>query len=398
MINRVTLLLFFAFSLNAFSQEKELFNADCNTATKIDFYINPNFIPSKSPLGAGQVDEIYSEKRNSNYYFEKEHNSAWYTFDLKHAGDLSFDIIPDLATDDYDFLLFKIEGDNFCNDILNHTILPFRTNIARNNPKESGMTGLSKNTSTLFQKPGIGNNYSASLQVNANERYVLVLDNVYGGSGNHKIHFNYERKSNLILVVRDAESARNIDASVLLRNNNDSIVWQLKKENRLSISVVDFAAKKNNLNVYAPGYLCKNVEVDRSELIGNLENIKTVDLQKLKAGNSFVLKKLNFHGNKATLVAGAEKSLDELFLLMKQNLSMKIKIDGHVNGCESIVDVNKLSFDRANTVKEFLINKGIEENRIATEGFGCSKMLYPNAETEVEQALNRRVEVNILSL
>ena len=391
-------MLFVAFSLKGFSQEKELYNSDCNNATKVDFYINPDFIPSIAPSGAGQVQEISSEKKNSNYYFEKEHNTAWYTFELKHAGDLSFDIIPDLATDDYDFLLFKIEEDNFCNDILNKKTLPLRTNIARNKPNESGLTGLSKNVAAFFQKPGIGNNYSASLQVNAHEKYVLVLDNVYGGPGNHKIHFNYERKSNLNIVVRDEESGKNIDASVLLRNDKDSIVWKFKKESGLSIPVADFATKKNNLIVYAPGYLFNNIEINRSELMDNLETLKTVDLKKLKMGGSFVLKNLNFHGNKATLLAGAEKSLNELLLVMKQTPSLLIRVDGHVNGCESIIDVNKLSADRANTVKEFLVSNGIESDRIKTQGFGCSKMLYPDSKNEFEQALNRRVEVQVLSL
>ena len=93
-----------------------------------------------------------------------------------------------------------------------------------------------------------------------------------------------------------------------------------------------------------------------------------------------------------------EKSLNELLLVMKQNPSLSIRVDGHVNGCESIIDVNKLSADRANTVKEFLVSNGIESDRIKTQGFGCSKMLYPDSKNEFEQALNRRVEVQVLSL
>ena len=49
------------------------------------------------------------------------------------------------------------------------------------------------------------------------------------------------------------------------------------------------------------------------------------------------------------------------------------------------------------TVKSFLIQKGIDSERITTQGFNCTQMLFPATGTEEQQSLNRRVEILVTS-
>jgi OOP family OmpA-OmpF porin len=84
---------------------------------------------------------------------------------------------------------------------------------------------------------------------------------------------------------------------------------------------------------------------------------------------------------------------------MQNNSTLKILIEGHTNGCSSGVEYSQmLSENRAKTIKNFLIKNGINKQRLVSKGFNCSKMLYPNMETnsDWEKMMNRRVEILVL--
>ena len=86
---------------------------------------------------------------------------------------------------------------------------------------------------------------------------------------------------------------------------------------------------------------------------------------------------------------------------MKRNMTLVVLIEGHTNeagpGPKSTVEFHQeLSENRAKTIYNYLIEKGIDNNRLSTRGYGCSKMLYPNGTLESELKLNRRVELKVL--
>jgi outer membrane protein OmpA-like peptidoglycan-associated protein len=86
---------------------------------------------------------------------------------------------------------------------------------------------------------------------------------------------------------------------------------------------------------------------------------------------------------------------------------MVIRVEGHIccgsadeaDGVDMGTELKNLSVARAMAVKEFLVNNGIEANRISHAGFGHSRPLYPYPEkTSEEELANRRVEVVIISM
>ena len=86
---------------------------------------------------------------------------------------------------------------------------------------------------------------------------------------------------------------------------------------------------------------------------------------------------------------------------MELNPAMKIEIAGHVNRPNNPPVPKdswdfKLSEDRAKTVYNFLIEHGTSAERVSWKGYGNHQMRFPRATTEVEQALNRRVEIRVL--
>ena len=79
---------------------------------------------------------------------------------------------------------------------------------------------------------------------------------------------------------------------------------------------------------------------------------------------------------------------------MHKNPTLVIQIDGHTNGTD--YSTQSLSDRRAETIKRYLIENNISEDRITTAGFSGFMMLYPNPKNEIEAELNRRVEILVL--
>ena len=89
------------------------------------------------------------------------------------------------------------------------------------------------------------------------------------------------------------------------------------------------------------------------------------------------------------------ENLDQVFQLLKSRSDLSIIIAGHTDkvGRESY---NKdLSLKRAEAVKKYFVNLGINAKRIETKGFGWSIPAYPYINGENENALNRRITLKI---
>jgi outer membrane protein OmpA-like peptidoglycan-associated protein len=110
---------------------------------------------------------------------------------------------------------------------------------------------------------------------------------------------------------------------------------------------------------------------------------------------SFVLENCNFDNGKATLQESAFPVLDELVAYMKRKDDDRIELGGHTDNVGSAASNIKLSADRANTVKAYLVASGIDETRIVNKGYCSSKPISDN-KTADGRAENRRTEVTIL--
>jgi len=87
--------------------------------------------------------------------------------------------------------------------------------------------------------------------------------------------------------------------------------------------------------------------------------------------------------------------LEQLRLLMQYKPEIKILIEGHTDKVGNEKYNLDLSLRRANAVKAYLVEKGIDAKRMETKGYGWSQPAYPYLGTEKENPLNRRIEVKI---
>jgi OOP family OmpA-OmpF porin len=103
----------------------------------------------------------------------------------------------------------------------------------------------------------------------------------------------------------------------------------------------------------------------------------------------------HFDFDKSVLKPEGKAKLDDLVGKLKAVNVEVIIVIGHTDSIGSVAYNNKLSLRRANAVKAYLVSKGIEANRIYTEGKGKSQPIADN-KTKEGRAKNRRVEIEVV--
>ena len=131
-------------------------------------------------------------------------------------------------------------------------------------------------------------------------------------------------------------------------------------------------------------------------LARQINDTKNVALIKLQVGVKFVVENILFNSSKATMRSESFDEVDKLADLLRKNNKVRIEVSGHTDNVGSASMNKKLSKERALTVKNFLVSRGIEQDRIEYEGYGFDQPIAPNTTAE-GKAKNRRVEVKILN-
>ena len=119
---------------------------------------------------------------------------------------------------------------------------------------------------------------------------------------------------------------------------------------------------------------------------------KKVENAPANVGASIVLEGVVFDVNKATIKAESEPILyDKALKTLKENPTIEVEISGHTDNTGNAKKNQKLSADRAEAVKTWLVLRGVNPSRITTRGYGQDKPIAPNDTPENKQK-NRRIE------
>jgi len=390
------LLLFFPLICICQKPKPDSVFCDCERARVVSLRGNSTINPTLPPSGPGNKSEIGGNKQHSPYTFEKEHFSSWYKLIVLADGNLTFDIIPNRPTDDYDFMVFEGKGKMFCDSFLLNRAKPLRACISRNKSELKGMTGLKIKSDKELIKEGPGEAYVKAMKVKKGEVYYLVLDNVYENGGGHSIKFFYEELVTLSGKVTN-EHAVAIRADVTVTNNTGDTIEKTKTDDE-GYYKMEVALRKNlnySLTFFNDESFFNTKEISTNTPKDTLVNIRTI-LPGLKKGGKYNIKNINFIGGSPNYLPSAVPSINSLYKIMKKNPGLKILIVGHTNGCSGATNSQVLSVERAKTIQGFLTGHKIDGNRILIEGKGCSQMLYSEKGPEWQQSMNRRVEIKVL--
>lgn len=147
----------------------------------------------------------------------------------------------------------------------------------------------------------------------------------------------------------------------------------------------------------------------KSSYLSNIEKVNTkglnrsatlylkleLNVQEVTASKNIILNNINFESGKTLLNVLSSNDLQRLVLFLQDNPILKLEIQGHTDNSGSVAGNNKLSQERANSIVSFLIDKGIDKNRLIAKGFGSSVPIASNNTSE-GKAQNRRVEMKLV--
>jgi outer membrane protein OmpA-like peptidoglycan-associated protein len=110
---------------------------------------------------------------------------------------------------------------------------------------------------------------------------------------------------------------------------------------------------------------------------------------------TYTLENVFFDTGLSKLKSSSYKALNDLAEVMKLKPTLIIEIAGHTDNTGTPEINIKLSQDRADAVRNYLIKKGIATNRVTAKGYGYTKPVADNSTDEGKQK-NRRTEVRII--
>ena len=213
------------------------------------------------------------------------------------------------------------------------------------------------------------------------------------------------------LYAQKIDTAKSALVNVVVTNfknvpqKGEQILFESVKTKLISKGISN---AKGTFKIYLPGGGTYKIQI---KSVGDVEDYNTFEIPALGEGEfytestlsiqfehpkTFTLDNVQFETGKATLTKTSYKELNELLEYLKLKEEVVIEIAGHTDDVGEDVANQKLSEARANTVRNYLISKGIAAKRVQAKGYGESQPIAPNSTAEGRQK-NRRTEVRILS-
>ncbi|QXU43733.1 OmpA family protein [Pedobacter sp. D749] len=200
-------------------------------------------------------------------------------------------------------------------------------------------------------------------------------------------------------IVRDLDTKKTIESNVQVVDlKADKTVFDDYTDPETGQFLAVMPVGSNYLfNVNAEGYMfySENFELKAGDI--NKPYQIEVYIEKIKQGGNVTLRNIFFDTNKFNLLPASIRELDLLIDFLTQNEKVQIEIQGHTDNVGDDKLNEKLSFNRANAVYEYLIKNSIDAKRLTFKGFGANKPIADN-KTEMGRKNNRRTSFVITKI
>ena len=190
-------------------------------------------------------------------------------------------------------------------------------------------------------------------------------------------------EAKLSLNYEDESKNREID--IVTDDGSFAVAVNMEKEEKVVVT----------LEKEGTAYQSRLVKSEEAK--GGVIKNRNIEVKPLEKGQSFDIKDIVFATNSFELNEDAQFILTNFLQYLKKNPSIKFRVVGHTDDIGDASQNQVLSANRANSVKQFLEDGGINSSRISSAGKGETKPKVPNTSDENRQ-INRRTEIIVLSL
>lgn len=123
-------------------------------------------------------------------------------------------------------------------------------------------------------------------------------------------------------------------------------------------------------------------------------NVYDYMVEDLNPGTIVQLVNIQFEFGSAALTENSEEGVEMLKAFLESHPELTVELAGHTDNVGSDAYNLKLSQERAEVVRQALVDKGVASERLTAKGYGSTKPIHPN-DTDEHRALNRRTEMII---
>lgn len=200
--------------------------------------------------------------------------------------------------------------------------------------------------------------------------------------------------------VLDSRTEASLDADVVLIYNGQektikaSDILSIAKQFELTLD----EGTDLKVSIQLEGYLKYEKLFKAGQPSANAQGgVERLLLTRQDVGTTVKIENILFNRARASFSNPEEatRQIDELIQLMKNNPGMAIRLEGHTDNRGDEKLLQRLSEERVKTVREYMLSKGIDDNRIEYVGYGGTKPLSDNESPEGVD-INRRVEFVII--
>ena len=256
------------------------------------------------------------------------------------------------------------------------------------------------------------------------ETFIYNDGNIYSFKGSISMFTEYPPaydKNKLIPALQRVASVSEKEIKEILEKPVNESSWiENEKKSSGSIEKNDFESGANSRrnNSYAEKKIAKNEnqtygaknhpqkKKDSADEIqskisagknssSNSKSEKKVIVENTAAGIRLTMQNLNFKPDSAELLPGENERLDQIAQVLKEVPDQMFLVEGHTASVGYEKGEMKLSVERANSVANALIQRGISREKFICKGSGGTKPIADNS-TQEGKAKNRRVEITIL--
>lgn len=144
------------------------------------------------------------------------------------------------------------------------------------------------------------------------------------------------------------------------------------------------------------GYLFNSLNLNFPQFSEYQEIDTHILMVKVEVGSKVVLKNIFFDVGKSELKPESIAELERIKELLQSSAQLKVQINGHTDNTGNAANNLTLSSKRAESVVNYLVEKGIDHARLQFKGFGSERPLVSNDDEQGGREINRRTEIEIL--
>lgn len=240
-----------------------------------------------------------------------------------------------------------------------------------------------------------------SISASGDYAYLVSTRNSFGNEDVFRIKLTEESKPDPVVLiygnVYNKKTKRPLGADIkyeILKNGKEAGIASSNPRNGEYKIILPYG-EEYGFRAEVKNFIPISENINLIKYHKYIEIKKDLYLAPIEVGETVALNNIFFKRAKAIVLEESFSELDRLVELMNEYPSMEIEIQGHTENRGSYDALVKLSVQRVETVRKYIIDKGIDEKRIKGKGFGPSKPIADN-NTEEGRKMNRRVEFKIL--